>query len=638
MKRIAVAGNPNSGKTSLFNALTGLNQHVGNYPGITVEKKTGKFKIDQQTYSIVDIPGTYSIQPKSEDERVAIRVVSDKDNSDYPELIIYVADASTLKKSLLFFSQLVDTEIPIILALNMVDIAEKTGVKIDKNKLSEELKVPIFEINAREEKGIDELKKGIISKIAEQHTHQSFIEKEGKLSYAQELQIRFQKINQILNKCVRMESVVNNNTRKIDAILTHKIWGYFIFIFLLLIIFQFIFSVAEYPMSWIEKLFEFTSDIVSEMLPEGILSNLIVNGILAGLSGVLVFIPQIAFLFFFVSLLEDTGYLARVSYIMDNLFRRFGLHGKSVIPLMSGVACAIPAVMSARTISNWKERLITIMVTPLVTCSARLPVYVLIISIIIPEGSLFGVISYKGISLLLLYLIGFVAAFGVSFVLHKILKQETKSYFTLEMPIYKLPRWKNVFLTMLEKVKVFVFDAGKIILAISIILWFLSSFGPPQKREEIKQQFESGKITETEQNAMLLEESYIGIVGKTIEPVISPLGFNWRIGIALITSFAAREVFVGSMATIYSVGDADDTTSIREKMMNEVNPKTNQKVYTFAVGISLLLFYVFAMQCMSTIAVVKRETGSWKWAFIQLGYMSFLAYVVSFVAYQLLSM
>ena len=634
--KIALAGNPNSGKTSLFNALTGLNQQVGNYPGITVDKKSGYFTHKNIEFTVIDIPGTYSVNPKSEDERVALSIVNDSSNSDYPDVIIYVADATNLKRSLLFFSQLADTKIPIVLGLNMIDLANKANLTIKTDLLSEKLGIPVVELNAREEVGLDELKDILFECSNQTKETKQFIEDfECLESYNEELRARYFKINKILNGVINQKNKLHPTLSRLDSILTHGFFGYLVFVMILLIIFQSVFSLAEYPMGWIELAFEFISLQIDTFLPDGVLKDLVVNGIIAGLGGVIIFIPQIALLFFFIGILEDSGYMARVSFLLDRVLRKFGLHGKSVIPLMSGVACAIPAVMSARTIGNSKERLITILVTPLITCAARLPVYVLIISLIIPNNYLLGIFSYQGIALTVMYLLGFIVALGVAWVLKLFLKTEEKSYFVLEMPSYKMPRWKNIVLTIYEKVKVFVLDAGKIIVAISILLWLFSSYGPRDIFEKLEQRYELGEIDQTELASSKLEASYVGILGKSIEPAIAPLGFDWKIGISLITSFAAREVFVGSMATIYSVEDQEDMGGIREKMLRATYGNSDKKIYTLGVGLALLVFYAFAMQCMSTIAIVYRETKSFKWTFIQAFYMTSLAYFFAMLTYQI---
>jgi ferrous iron transport protein B len=691
IKKIALVGNPNSGKSTLFNILTGLNQKVGNFPGVTVEKKTGKCKIENEEVEIIDLPGTYSLHPKSIEEEVTLSIICDPSNEYYPDLTIIVVDATNLKRNLLLCSQIIDLNRPCILALNMMDLVRENKIEIDVKLLSSKLGVEVVAINARANERINELKKAISNNISfptkkffdvetlnltylkefkslikiensylahlislhyqsipsicknnEISDRISSIIKNEKIDksrlQAQETIKRYKLINEIINECVKDERKIKADalTKKLDTILTHKVWGFISFLALLFLIFQFIFSFAAYPMEWIEESFTWLSEILKNNLPEGPLNDLITEGILSGLGGIFVFIPQIAFLFGFIAILEDTGYMARVSFILDRLMRKFGLNGRSIIPLISAAACAVPATMSTRTISNWKERMITILVIPLISCSARLPVYTLLISLVIPQKNLWGFINYQGLALFSLYLIGFSAAIFSAYIFKLILKSKERSFFILEMPVYRTPRWGTVVLTMVEKVKVFLFDVGKVIISISIILWVLSSYAPNDSFEKIEEKYAGIENAENKVAAEKLEASYAGIFGKAIEPIIKPLGFDWKIGIALITSFAAREVFVGTMATIYSVG-TDDESSLREKMQQDVNKENGKKIYSLATGISLLLFYVFALQCMSTIAVVYRETGHWKWPLIQFVYMSALAYLSSLIAYQLLS-
>ncbi len=697
---VALVGNPNSGKSTLFNSLTGLNQKIGNFPGVTVDKKMGELLLDTPNgkvkATLIDLPGTYSLYPKSIDEEVAFQALCDPENEHFPDLTVIVADATNLKRSLFLCSQIIDLKMPVVLALNMMDLAEKHRIQIDASQLSQALGVPVIKLNARKGEGIEELKVAIakttqhsktdilqINKIALETIEEikkivnvncdfsAFIlannlniislvnlnsDKKAALQRlldhhqfdAKKLQAlesieRYKVIAEIMEKVVKEgeSKTTNLHTKKLDKLLTHRIWGYVIFLVVLFLIFQSIFTFAAIPMEVIEQLFLQLSAFTQNHLPPGMFTDLIVNGIIAGLSGVAVFIPQIALLFAFIAILEDTGYMSRVSFIMDKLMRKFGLNGKSVIPLISGVACAVPAIMSARNIGNWKERMITIMVTPLMSCSARLPVYTLLISLVVPEDARYYFFNVQGLVLMALYLIGFLAAIFSAWVMRVILRSKEKSYFIMELPVYRMPRWKNVGFTMVEKVKVFLLDAGKVIVAISVILWVLSSYGPGNSFKEIEKKYEQveykSRLTDAEIAAFIasekLESSYAGLVGKKIEPAIAPLGFDWKIGISLVTSLAAREVFVGTMSTIYSVNDAENTKSIREKMLAEINPKTGQKVFTPAVGFSLMLFYAFAMQCMSTIAVVYRETKHWKWPLIQFVYMGVLAYLSSFLVY-----
>ena len=684
--KVVLAGNPNSGKSTLFNALTGLRQKVGNYPGITVEKKTGSCNLDANTkVDITDTPGAYSLYPKSIDEKVTQEVICNKKDKDYPEVTVVVADATNLRRSIFLITQIIDLKMKVVLALNMVDLSLKQGIIIDVSKLSQVLNIPVVAINARKQEGIENLKKAIITAntqegkpsffdiktlfkdIIEQtnflrnsdNDYGSFlalclqdINEDAKLSdlskkhqfipsraQAQETIRRYKIIDGVVESCSTKVKMEGNRsfTKWLDDILIHPIFGYFIFLGVLFLIFQAIFSWSAYPMDLIDGWFTDLSIWVATTLPPGVFNDLLVKGILAGLGGIIIFVPQIAFLFAFIAFLEDTGYMARVGFITDKILRGFGLNGRSIIPLLSGAACAIPAIMSARTIASWKERMITIMVTPLMSCSARLPVYTLIIAMIIPAEQSWGPFNLQGLVMMAFYLLGFLAALGTAFILKFILKAKQRSFYIMEMPSYKIPDWRTVIYTIVEKVKVFLFDAGKVIIAISIILWFLSSYAPSNKFEKIETKWAGQENAEENISAEKLEASYAGMIGKSIEPAIKPLGFDWKIGIALITSFAAREVFVGTMSTIYSVGDNSNIQSIRERLESVQNPDTGKAFFTTAVGISLMLFYAFAMQCMSTLAIVRRETNSWKWPIIQFVYMGILAYLSSFIAYPILS-
>lgn len=711
-RKIALIGNPNSGKSTLFNALTGLHQKTGNFPGVTVDKKTAnvKYKAGGQDFEFhyTDLPGTYSLYPKSLDEEVATRVLTEPGNADYPDLVVVVADATNLKRSLFLAGQIIDLNMPCVLVLNMMDDAEKAGFHIDTDRLANRLGVRVIGVSAREKKGIDALEKILAGEITEpayrfidpssiavaavklvkgddermkeyqalHKAHRLFEtdpEWRQKLdavgfapsaAQAEESLLRYSIIGQHLAVCTGEKVKRPPLTKKLDRLLTHRIGGYVIFLLLMTAVFQSIFYLAKWPMEWIESGFAMLQGWCSEHLPAGMLTDLFVNGILAGLSGVVVFIPQIALLFFFIALLEDSGYMARVSFIMDRLMRRVGLHGRSVVPLISGMACAVPAIMSTRTISNWKERIITIMVTPLMSCSARLPVYTLLISLVIPDRMVGGIFHLQGLVLMGLYLLGFFMAIISSWVISKIVKVRERSWFIMELPVYRMPKWSNVFYTIYEKVKVFLFDAGKVILAISVVLWVLASFGPGKEFQDVQthiasleqktQQLGMNQLPDTMTVGQLadwkeklvaekkhfeskkLELSYAGHLGKIIEPVIRPLGYDWKMGISLITSLAAREVFVGTMATIYGAGDEENVEPIRERMRKEKDPETGKPVYSLAAGISLMIFYAFAMQCMSTIAVVRRETKSWKWPLIQFTYMGVLAWVASFVVFELL--
>lgn len=697
--KVALIGNPNTGKSTLFNILTGLNQKTGNFPGVTVDKKTGYSKLnDGRVAEIIDLPGTYSLYPKSKDEIIVFEALADIHNPVHPDLIVFIADASNLKRNLLLYTQVADLKIPIIIALNMMDLADKAGIKIRVNELALKLGVQVIPICARKKFGIDDLKQAIafagklalqtdtieiqplapdliadISReigiknpyIALQYAHQHGnlksilphqserireLEKQHSFhsskTQAAETISRYSFINDVLFDTVSIDTTVEQetNSNRIDSVLTHKIWGFVIFTGILFVLFQAIFAWSEYPMSLIEAVFVWLGKTAHNLLPAGVLTDLFVDGVLAGLSGVLVFIPQIAILFVFISILEDTGYMSRVTFMMDKIMRKVGLNGKSVVPMIGGLACAVPSIMSARNIENWKDRMITIMVTPLVSCSARLPIYTLLISLVVPKNTVWGFINMQGLVLMAMYVLSIVSAIIVAWVMKKIIRSRERGYFIMELPVYRMPRWNNVFMTMYEKVTTFVFEAGKVIIAISIILWVLASYGPPKRMKVINNQFSSVKYTqkynlaeiERLKSSAKLENSYAGIMGKSIEPLIKPLGFDWKIGIALITSFAAREVFVGTMATIYSVDSDGDMDTVRDKMRLAKDPDTGLPVFTTAVAFSLMIFYAFAMQCMSTVAVVYRETKSWKWPAIQVAYMTGMAYFSSLLVYQLL--
>jgi len=691
---VALIGNPNVGKTSVFNQLTGLNQQVGNYPGITVEKKMGFCKLPNNVKAnILDLPGTYSLNASSIDESVVIELLLNKNDRLYPDVALVVTDVENLKRNLLLYTQIKDLEISTILVINMADRMESKGISLDIPYLEEHLKTKIALVSSRKGHGIEELKNLIVSyktissepclnasvidpayfeslrqafpnqllyklwlvitqdvnflNLERNEIRSSFTKSHSDLKRLQQKETikRYQFINNVLKEGLKVDSSVAKDYRsKLDRVLTHKIWGYLIFFMILFVIFQSIFEWSKIPMDFIDSTFATLSTMANQHLPSGMLTNLISEGIIPGIGGILIFIPQIAFLFLFISILEESGYMSRVVFLMDKIMRRFGLSGKSVVPLISGTACAIPAIMATRNIENWKERLITILVTPFTTCSARLPVYAIIIGLVIPDTYIFGILNLQGLTLMLLYVIGFGMAIFSAYILNLILKVKGKTFFVVEMPNYKLPMFKNVAINVVEKTKAFVSGAGKIILAISIILWFLASYGPgKQFKEAEKIVLENSKgqaLTTAEFNnavaSQKLENSYIGLMGRGIEPVISPLGYDWKIGIAIISSFAAREVFVGTLATIYSVGATDNESTIKSKMAEEVNPVTGEKIFNFASGISLLMYYAFAMQCASTLAITRKETNSWKWPAAQLAFMSILAYLVALIAFQIL--
>ncbi len=693
---IALIGNPNTGKTSVFNQLTGLNQQVGNYPGITVEKKLGFCSLPNNIRAnVLDLPGTYSLNASSIDENVVIELLLNKNDKLYPDVIILVTEIENLKRNLLLFTQIKDLEIPTILVINMIDRMAYKGISLNIAYLESQLKTKIALVSSRKNSGFENLKNLIAtyktistepslnaSSIDEVYFNNlrktfpnqslyklwlvitqdvnfvnldrntiksSFTKSNSELKKLQQKETikRYQFINETLKIGQTIDTASAKDLRStLDRVLTHKLWGYVIFFLILFGIFQSIFDWSKIPMDYIDGSFANLSSYIAQNLPAGNFTNLISQGIIPGIGGILIFIPQIACLFLFISVLEESGYMSRVVFLMDKIMRKFGLSGKSVVPLISGTACAIPAIMATRNIENWKERLITILVTPFTTCSARLPVYAIIIGLVIPDKRVLGIINLQGLTLMLLYLIGFGTAIFSAYVLNKVLKLQSKTYFVVEMPNYKLPLLKNVAINVVEKTKAFVFGAGKIILAISVILWFLASYGPNSKFDNaetiIKIQITKDKLQiskeefENKVASYKLENSYIGIMGKSIEPVIKPLGYDWKIGIAVISSFAAREVFVGTLATIYSVGGSAEEETIKSKMAAETDLKSGNKIFNFASGISLLLFYAFAMQCVSTLAITKKETNSWRWPLAQLIFMSGLAYLVAFVAFQLL--
>ena len=686
----------------MFNALTGLSQQVGNFPGVTVDKMLGKLSLNKEHKALlIDLPGTYSLYPRREDEWVAYKVLMGADQEVKADLVLLVADASNLKRNLLFCSQIIDLHIPVVMALTMNDLAVKRDIYVDAAGLSKELQIPVVVVNPRKNKGLTELKKvlletaaaGISPVIDDQHfydartevgapveevkklfpaisdyaalhyliNHESFplsnheqhaiekIEKEFAFNptktQAEEIVNRYAHIRQVLKKHVSEPNPIEQKkfTEKLDNLLLHRTWGYLILLVVLFLLFQSIFWVAQFPMDFIEWAFQQAGSWLSVQLPQAWWSDLLINGFLAGLSGILVFIPQIMILFGLITMLEDSGYMARIGFLSDKMMRKAGLNGKSVMPLISGFACAVPAIMSARAIENKKERLLTILVTPLVSCSARLPVYTILISLVIDNKYYFGFLSLQGLVMMGLYLGSGMMALLMSYLIKSFIKIKEKSFFILELPIYRPPRWKNVLVTMIGKARIFVTDAGRIIMMISLILWFLSSFGPGKEIATVNAKYEQlikeSPASESQLNKQWstekLQHSYAGHLGQTIEPLIAPLGYDWKIGIALITSFAAREVFVGTMATLYSVEETDNN-SLREKMA-AAKHADGSKVYTLPAAFSLLIFYMLAMQCMSTLAVVKRETKSWKWPLFQLGFMTVLAYGMSWLVYQLFS-
>jgi len=699
-RKIALVGKPNSGKSSLFNQLTGLNQKIGNFPGITVDKRTGHSSLDEVTEAdILDLPGIYSLYPRTLDEKIVVEILTDRRHPNFPDAIAVIADATNLKNCLLLLTQLVDLRLPVVLALNMMDLAAKSGLSLDVKKLSSQLGLPVVMINAREGHGIDQLKRVLAKiqlpsgkqifdpntmgagapvqeiqdhfKLATPYEAFQYLQQADKLAFLAPANKAFIKevaqrhdffpykfqgvetiqrytfiqgiLDSVVVKSARKEW--KGNSHQLDKVLTHRVWGYAIFFAILFLIFQSVFALAQIPMDAIDRGFAGLSSFLAHRLPEGPFFDLITSGIVPGIGGIVIFIPQIAILFMFISILEETGYMSRVVFLMDKIMRKFGLSGRSVVPLISGMACAIPAIMATRTIDNWKERLTTIFVTPLMSCSARLPVFAILVALIIPKVRLLGFISLQGVALMGLYLLGFAAAMFSAMLMKLLVRSTERSYLIMEMPTYRQPKWSNVGFTIIEKTKAFVMEAGKVIIAVSIVLWVLASYGPAdvmsRAREEVAAQSAGQRLTEQEYEnrvaAYKLEHSYAGTIGKWMEPAIRPLGFDWKIGIALITSFYAREVFVSTIATIYSLGSTDESSTINDRLKDEINPETGGPRFTPAVGFSLLVFYTFAMQCMSTLAIVKRETKGWKWPLLQLFYMTGLAYFSALIVYQVLA-
>ncbi|MDZ7720705.1 MAG: ferrous iron transport protein B [Balneolaceae bacterium] len=704
---IALVGNPNTGKSTLFNALTGLKQKIANYPGVTVEKKVGYATIGGKQFRIVDLPGTYSLNPKQIDERITYQVLAGKyEHEPEPDLVIVMADASNLDRNLYLVSQIMDLGIPVIVVLSMVDVAEERGIEINADKISKGFGVPVLPMVTKNEKEVQKLRDylsshtlnaskplqwnpgeslrkainiiieewikphtglpertwtvealrfigddqaiNLIPEIEKQHQLRQIVQKArkilddaGKNYAAEEVLKRYDYIE----KCTAGSVVKSGEDKatlsdKIDEYVTHKVFGPVIFGLVLLLMFQSIFSWAEPFMDLIDLLFIEMGSWVAANLPPGILNDLLVEGVIAGLGGVVIFLPQITFLFFFISVLEGTGYMARAAFVMDGFMTRIGLHGRSVVPLMSGFACAIPGIMAARTIENWSDRIITIMVLPFMACSARLPVYALMIAAFIPSTTFLGIFTLQGITFFGLYIFGIVMAILAAFVMKQFIKTDQPSPFIMELPSYKMPKWSGVFQNVFDRGKVFVTEAGKIILGISIVLWFLASFPKTDQPEtlatdNITTENVETRSSEDEQVAasLKLQQSYAGQFGQFIEPVIEPLGFDWKIGIGLITSFAAREVMVGTLNTIYSVQDQDDAVSLQKKLQRDVD-SNGEPIYSVWTALSLMVFFALAMQCMSTIAIVKRETNSWKWPAVMFIYMTSLAYICSFLVYQ----
>src|SRR6056297_245318 len=699
MIKVAIAGNPNSGKSTLFNKLTGLKQRVGNFPGVTVDRKTAEISHSGTDFLFVDLPGTYSLHPTSSDERITSSILVQPDDPDYPDLVLYVLDARSLEQQLLFLTQIIDLGLPVVVAMTMIDEWHAEEIDIKDDKLQKFLGCPVRRVSGKTGENIESLKDTLVacsktlSKpqpfydlqqqelfILEQCPSSSFpsgLSSYGQLltlEHAKELDLlsedklnqlesikaehkfnaiksqvhetmaRFDRIQPLAKKVTTQITPSESLSDRIDQFVSHRYFGPLIFLGLMFLIFQAIFSWATYPMDGIEWVFASLSDLTRQFLPAAWYTDLLTEGILAGLGGVLVFIPQIAILFLLLSVMEEVGYMSRAIYLFDRFMSRFGLNGRSIVAMISGGACAIPAIMSTRTIANPKERLLTIFITPFIPCSARIPVYIVLVGFVVPSETYLGPFNAQGMVFMGLYVFGIAAAFLSALLVRPFISGQTSGFLMIELPDYRRPDWTSVWMNVKTKVGAFITEAGKIILGISLVLWFLASYGPGDQMEaavqEARQEAEiqnwDADRTENYVAAKQIEASYAGHLGKAIEPAIEPLGFDWKIGIALLTSFAAREVFVGTMATIYSIGDTEDELRVRDRMAKEINPRTGGPRYDRATSISLLLFFALAMQCMSTLAVVKKETNSWKWPILQFIFMTGLAYLVSLIAYQLL--
>jgi ferrous iron transport protein B len=689
--RIALVGNPNIGKTSLFNKLCGLNQKTGNYPGVTIDKKRGHFNANGYDVEVIDLPGINSLYPNSKDEELVVDYLLKPEAEDFPDAIVVVVSALNLKRNLYVFDQLADLEIPLVLAVNMNDLAAKRGIRIDEKILANELGIPVIKVSARSGEGMDELKKSIFNLHVSANRDLRFIEEDNRdllhqfskiihakneyksfLVLTQDFQVlntteqhqqredfiaanaipvrkwkvnesilRYKFIGEILKKAVvvEKEDAVDFTTR-VDKLLLHKFWGYIIFLLILFSIFQSVFWLASYPMDWIDSGFSYLSGAFTDWMPDGYFSRLITEGVIPGIGGVVIFVPQIAILFLLFAILEESGYMPRIVFLMDRLMQRFGMSGKSIVPLISGFACAVPAIMSARTIENKKERLITILVTPLLTCSARIPVYVVVIALVVPD-EMMGIFNMRGIALMALYLLGAIMAMLAAWVFNRFIKNEYKSYLILEMPEYLMPSLKNSLISVWTSVKAFLWNAGKIIIATSIILFVLATNGMRDFKaadEYVASNHPTANAEEKDQliEARKLETSFLGMIGHGIEPAIRPLGYDWKIGIAIIASLSAREVFVGTISTIYTIG-SEEEMKIVDRLKQEKNPRTGLPIFSLATSVSLLLFYAFSLQCLSTVAVTYKETQSYRWTIIQFVYMTALAYFSAMLAYQFLA-
>jgi ferrous iron transport protein B len=646
---IALAGNPNSGKSSLFNHLTGLKQKVSNIPGTSVDSKSGKWEMSTDVEAkVTDLPGIYSLLPSSEDERIASELLI-RNASEY-DLVIFSLDATNVRRGLLLYSQIANLGVPIVVLISMTDMSEKMGVSVDIELLAQKLGVIICPVNTRSGKGIKNLKSQILKGAYGYHTpiieESGWELKDGVITYddvESSTERRYNAIDKLLKGVVTKKRVDPLAfTKKADKIITHPVWGFMVFAAVMFIVFQLVFSFAEYPMEAIEWAFSSLSDFLNARLPQNIFGELLVDGVLPGIGGVVVFLPQIVFLFALLSILEETGYMSRVSFITDKIMRKVGLNGRSVIPMVGGLACAVPSIMACRNIPNTKERLLTMLVLPLMSCSARLPVYLLVISMLVPDDSYVWLFNTQGLILFGLYILGFVASMLVAFFANIFVRSEGVTSYLMELPLYRVPQVRTTFNLIWSKSASFVKEAGRVILIVSVVLWALASYGPSDSMSNIRKDYskliyenpDNELALEKEMKSKLLEESYAGHIGKFIEPAIKPMGYDWKLGIGILTSFAAREVFVGTMATIYSLDGEENLKALRKKMKSEINPETGKPVYGIPVLLSILVFFAFAMQCSSTLVILYKETKGIKWPVIQFVYMSGLAYFLSTLVYQ----
>lgn len=625
---VAVTGNPNTGKTSLFNVLTGLRQKVANYPGVTVETKVGQWPLVPalSPAQVIDLPGLYSLDATSLDEEIARDVLLGQTQKiRQPDVVIIAVDATNLNRNLYLATQLIETGIPIVIALTMFDLAERSGIRIDVQKLSAALGVPVIPVIAKRRSGLAELGRAVLSAATGPSKEKQNCPASLRQPSQELVTTRYERIERVVAEAVATDhSQQPNLSERIDAIVTHKLLGPLILFLVMLLIFQTIFSWANLPMNWIDRGFSALGSLLRVYLPAGILTDLLVDGVISGVGGVLVFLPQILLLFFFITLLEETGYMARAAFLMDRLMRAVGLSGKAFVPLLSSFACAVPGIMATRTIENPRDRVATIMIAPFMSCSARLPVYTLMIAAFFSGQHILGVFSLGAVIILGMYLLGIAVAIVVGWILKRTLLKGSMLPFAMELPPYRIPNFSNVGHTLVARAGAFLKQAGTIILAISILMWFLITFPRTQANQA------------TNDPAIQVEESYAGRAGHQIEPLIAPLGFDWKIGIGLISSFAARETVISTLSIIYNAdagSGATQTTSLVDAMVHARRPD-GSKVWTRLVALSLMVFFVLACQCMSTVAIVRRETNSWRWPIFMIGYMLALAYAGSFITYQ----